>query len=154
MDLRARRIPNVVTLPGLVAGLALAGIMERGLPSGALAGAGLALLVSFPLVALGGLGGGDAKLMTAVGAFVGPGGLVSVALYSALAGGLLALLNVVRRRAFVPVMFNVWKLLLHLSSLGRHGERFSLESPGAHSIPYGLAIAVGTMGAWFFPLYW
>ena len=75
-DLRERRIPNKVTVPGLLAGLVIGAVLEGGFPQVALGGASLALLVSFPLVALGGLGAGDAKLLTAVGAFVGPGGLL------------------------------------------------------------------------------
>ncbi len=150
-DLRERRIPNRVTVSGLIVALLLASILEGGLPLGALAGAGVALLVTFPLVALGGIGAGDAKLLTAVGAFVGPGGLLSVFIYGGLAGGALAVANTVRRGAFLGVLVNMKNLLLHWVTLGRGGQRISLNSPGAQSIPYGLAIAAGALLTWFFP---
>lgn len=151
-DLRERRIPNKATVLGLLAGLVIGAFLQGGFPSSALAGAGLALAFSFPLVVVGALGAGDAKLLTAVGAFVGPLGLVSVALYTALAGGLLAVGNTVRRGAFLGVLVNMKNLLVHWITLGRHGERIALNSPGAQSVPYGLAIAAGALAAWAYPL--
>lgn len=151
-DLKERRIPNKVTASGLVIGLLLAVIAERAFPGSALLGAGVALVVSMPLVLLGGLGAGDAKLFTAVGAFVGIGGLFSVFVFGGIAGGILALGNTIRRGAFLGVLVNIKNLILYQITLGRHGERIRLDSPGAESVPYGLAIAAGALGAWFIPL--
>lgn len=151
-DLRERRIPNKVTVSGFLAGLVTVALLQGGFPLSALAGAGLALAVSFPLVALGGIGAGDAKLLAAVGAFVGPGGLLSVFIYGALAGGVLAVGNTLRRGAFLGVLLNMKNLLVHWITLGRHGERIALDSPGAESVPYGLAIAAGALVAWVYPV--
>lgn len=150
-DLKERRIPNKLTGPGLLAGLILGAAVEGGVPFAALAGAGLGLAICLPFVVLGGIGGGDAKLLMAVGAFVGPGGLLSVVLYGALAGGVLALGNAVRRGAIVPVLMNSGRLFVYLITLGRHGERYGLDSPHAHAVPYGLAIAAGALATWFYP---
>jgi prepilin peptidase CpaA len=151
MDLKERRIPNKLTGPGLLAGLFLGALAEGGVPFAALSGAGLGLAVCLPFVVLGGIGGGDAKLLMAVGTFVGPGGLLSVVLYGALAGGILALGNAVRRGAIIPVLLNSGRLFVYLITLGRHGERFGLDSPQAHAVPYGLAIAAGALATWFYP---
>jgi prepilin peptidase CpaA len=151
MDLRERRIPNWVTVPGLLAGLVTSAAVESGFPISALAGSCLGLLIALPFLALGALGGGDAKLLAAVGAFVGPGGLLSVALYGALAGGLLAVGSAIRRGTFISVLLNSGRLFVHLITLGRHGERFGLDSPDAHTVPYGLAIATGALATWFVP---
>jgi len=151
MDLRERRIPNRVTVPGLVAGLVTAAAVEGGFPLSALAGSSLGLFLGLPFLALGALGGGDAKLLAAVGAFVGPGGLLSVALYGALAGGLLAVGSAIRRGTLVSVLLNSGRLFVHLITLGRHGERLGLDNPHAHTVPYGLAIATGALATWFFP---
>jgi len=150
-DLRSRTIPNAITIPGLLAGLVLGALMQGGVPTSALLGAGLALLVGFPLFALGGLGAGDVKLFMAVGAFVGPGGLFSVLIYGGLAGGVLALASAVRRGALLSLLRNTLDLLLHWFTGGRIGKRLDLQAEEAHTIPYGLAIAAGGLLAWFFP---
>jgi len=151
VDVRDGRIPNWVTVPGLVAGLLIGAFLEGGVPLAALAGAGVALLVSFPLVVLGGLGAGDAKLLTAVGAFVGAGGLLPVLVYGALAGGVLTVGSLVRRRALLPALVNTKNLLIYWVSLGKAGQRIDLASPGAQTVPYGVAIAAGALLAWFLP---
>ena len=92
VDLRSSRIPNWLTFPAM--GFALAAHaclngVQGTLFSLAGLGAGLGLLLLVYLA--GGIGAGDVKLMAAVGAMVGPYGVFSVALLSALAGGLYAL---------------------------------------------------------------
>jgi prepilin peptidase CpaA len=92
VDLRSSRIPNWLTFPAM--GFALAAHtwlngVQGTLFSLAGLGAGLGLLLLVYLA--GGIGAGDVKLMAAVGAMVGPYGVLSVALLSALAGGLYAL---------------------------------------------------------------
>ena len=82
-DLRTRRIPNVLTF-----GAALAGLLYQ-FVSGGIDGLGHAALgwlvgaVIFILpFALGGLGGGDVKLLAALGAWLGPADVaLAVALY-------------------------------------------------------------------------
>jgi prepilin peptidase CpaA len=150
-DVRERRIPNLVTGPGLLVGLVLAAFAEGGFPGSALAGAGVALAATFPLVILGGLGAGDAKLLTAVGAYVGLGGLLPVLVFGGIAGGIMALASAVRRGAILGVLVNMKNLLLHHVTLGRRGHRIRLDSPGAATIPYGVAISAGALVAWFFP---
>ncbi len=72
-DLRFRRIPNWLVLVGLVLGFGLNTFLFglSGLERSAM-GMGLALLIYFPLYLLRAMGAGDAKLMAAVGAIVGP----------------------------------------------------------------------------------
>lgn len=80
-DIASRRIPNVLTLGGLVVGLAIhasAGAVGGGFLGG-LRGVGFALLGAFgcglvPFLAWrrGEMGGGDVKLFAAIGALVGP----------------------------------------------------------------------------------
>ena len=154
IDIRERRIPNKVTVPGLLAGLVLGAFLEGGFPLAALSGAGLALLATFPVHAVGGLGAGDVKLFTAVGAFVGAGGLLSVLVYGALAGGLWAIANAFRRGAILGVLVNTMKLILYGMTLGRAGYRVDMNSPEAqaHTVPYGVAIAAGALLAALFPI--
>jgi prepilin peptidase CpaA len=149
-DLKERRIPNALTATGILVGLAL-GLLQ-GQVAASFLGLGAALAVGLPLFALGAVGGGDAKLLGAVGALLGPTSLVSAILYAGLAGGAMTVLQAVRRGTIVPLLLRTFDLALWAVTLGRRGMRLSLDSPGAISIPYGAAIAVGALAAWFFPL--
>jgi hypothetical protein len=61
----------------------------------------------------------------------------------------LALAEAGRRGVVLPVLFRSRELVGHWASGGRAGERLTLASPGAVTIPYGVAIAVGSLAAWF-----
>src|SRR5262249_31013395 len=102
LDVRSRRIPNWLTGTGLIAALVLRSVMGRDSLVGGLSGAGLAALVSLPLFAIGALGGGDGKLLIAIGGFMGPGRLAGALLMIALVGGALAVLDAYRRGILVP----------------------------------------------------
>lgn len=102
-DLRARRIPNVLVVFGGLLGLGLQAALPagRGLFDASEPGSigwSPALLASVVLLAAGMLlwrsglfGAGDAKLLAAIGPYIGPAAVLPVLLYTLLAGGLLAL---------------------------------------------------------------
>lgn len=148
-DLASRRIPNVLTLTGLLAGLALRapdGLSAVG--AGAL-GATVALAVALPLVLAGGLGGGDAKLLAAVGAFVGLDGLPVVLLVTAVAGGTMALAVALRRGAMGETLGHARALVRRALPGGSDVAVRTLSTPGALAIPYGVAIGVGALAGWW-----
>ena len=72
-DLRSRRIPNWLVLPFLVAGFVVSGWLHgwHGLGQ-SLGGAALGLVIYGFLFWMGGMGAGDVKLCTAIGAWIGP----------------------------------------------------------------------------------
>lgn len=148
-DLRSRRIPNGLTFGAAAAALAY------GLVSGGLHGLGWAvagwtagLAVFLPFFLLRGLGGGDVKLMAALGAWLGPMSAVWVGLFGAIAGGPLALIMAASggytRRAFS----NLWGLLLFWRAAGiRPHPVLTLNGGGSEAprLPYALPILVGVM---------
>lgn len=144
-DYTSRRIPNVLTAGAFVVALALRALVGADVLLDGLAGACLALLIALPVFARRGIGGGDAKLLIAVGAFVGPSVLVPVLLATALVGGVMSLGAAALRGTLLPVLFNTRDLLGNVLTLGRRGARTSLDTPGAVSVPYGVAIALGTV---------
>lgn len=144
-DLRSRRIPNVLTF-GAAAGalgfhLADAGL--SGLGWSALGWVtGLALFL--PLFLLRGLGGGDVKLLAAIGAWLGPGPTVWLAIYTALAGGVMALVVAVSAGYFRQAFRNIWSLLMFWRVAGvQPHPGLTLDSPGAPRLPYAVPIAAG-----------
>lgn len=151
-DVRERRIPNRVTIFGTLLGIGLGALAQAGFPTASVVGAATGLVVTFPFFALGALGAGDAKLLAMVGTFVGPAGLLPVILYGGIAGGLLAVASSVRRGTFVPLLLRTRDLFIHFATFGRRGFRWTLDDPEAEAVPYGVAIAAGALGAWFFPL--
>jgi prepilin peptidase CpaA len=99
IDLRTRRVPNLLTAALTASGLAFAAIGISGLSLGAsVVGFVLGLALMLPGHLFGATGAGDVKLFAASGALLGPAAIVSAFFYTALAGGLLALLVAVRRQ--------------------------------------------------------
>ena len=144
-DLRTRRIPNVLTfgaaLGGLVAHTALEGT------TGALtAGGGLltGLLVFLPFFALGGMGGGDVKLLAALGAWLGSYETLYLALYSAAAGGPLALVVAFARGYLRTALANVLEMLRYWRMAGiRPVPHLTLDTPDAPRLAYALPMFLG-----------
>ncbi len=107
-DLRRREVPHWIA-PALVvlAALAIAGGFSDVTWSGFAGGAALGLAFTIPLYALGGFGGGDVKLVIALGAALGPVALLSTLFWVAVSGGLLAFVALIRGRrdlAYVPAI--------------------------------------------------
>ncbi len=148
-DLRTRRIPNALTITGLIVALLIRS--AHGLDAvgtGAL-GAALAFGVAFPLFALRGLGAGDVKLLAACGAFLGPSRLVIALLVTALLGGLMAIIAVLQRGALRRTLANCGAILTGAWTTSRRTGLPTLATRGAITIPYGVAIAAGALAGWF-----
>ena len=144
-DLRARRVPNVLTLGAAGAAVAFHAASPGG--SGlmfALGGWAVGLLLFLPLFVLRGIGGGDVKLLAALGAWLGPSLVLWVAAFAAIAGGVFALIVSARhgytRRAFS----NVWGLLSYWRVMGvTTHPGLTLDATTAPRLPYAVPMAAG-----------
>ncbi|MHB8353883.1 MAG: A24 family peptidase [Burkholderiales bacterium] len=90
-DIRERRIPNGLLVVAGVGALLLPLVVQSISVRALLAGASVGFLVFLPFYAVSAMGAGDIKLMAIVGAYLGPQGVLISALFTALAGGVLAL---------------------------------------------------------------
>ena len=156
VDARQRRIPNRLTYPTMLAGLLLQGALFgwKGLLL-ALAGGmffGGIFLVFYLVRAMG---AGDVKLAAALGCVVGLSASVQVLFATALFGGALAVVQMVRSRHIGETLRNT------LSVAGfhaRHGLQahpvINLANPRAARMPYGLAFAAGTLYWALSSLFW
>lgn len=149
-DLVARRIPNALTAAGVLMAPVLWGLAEGpAVALGSLAGAGLALAVGMALFALGAIGGGDAKLLVVTGAFLGPTRLVVALVITGITGAVLALGVAFATGRLFSTLSGAWRLSVHLTTLGHKGTPQSVAAPGALTIPYGVAIAAGSLMTWY-----
>ena len=146
LDFATARIPNWLTLPAAIGALAWHATVSGW--TGMLAGAtgwlvGIALLLGPWL--FGGLGGGDAKLMGTVGAFLGPKGCFVAFLGTALVGGVAA----VALLAWHGALGSTCRRWLRMGTLLTLGQT-AYEAPAAPErtprLRYGFAIALGTIG--------
>lgn len=157
-DVRTRRIPNVLVLAGMAAGLSLHALLARGaglfdVPFGALGimpaagGLVLGLLLLLPMYALSAMGAGDVKLMAMVGSFLGPRDTAGVVLATLLAGGVMALLVALYGGTLRKVLWNVKAMVLGsaLGALAGTGARMEEPVVPTGKLPYAVAIATGTL---------
>ena len=159
LDVRERRIPNWLVAGGMLCGLAVQALAPRGdglfasaawgsigLAQSLLGlGAGLALFMPFYL--LRAMGAGDVKLLAMVGVWLGPKLLLGATLLTLLAGGVLAVVLMLATRSSRQVLANV-RCILTTSLIGAQAGRlapFDAPAPGGARLPYGLAIATGTL---------
>lgn len=144
-DLRSARIPNLLTFSALAAALLFHGLAPSGsgLPA-ALLGVLAGLLVFFPFFALGAMGAGDVKLMAALGAWIGWQPVLQVALYGAIAGGVLALVLAMWRGYLRTALTNIAALLRFWAVEGiKPLPALTLEAGTGLRLPYALPIMVG-----------
>lgn len=146
-DWRSRKIPNWLTVPALVIGVAVNSYADgwQG-AKGSLEGAGLALVLLLPVVILRGLGAGDWKLMGAVGALLGPSLFLAVLTVSVLVAGAMAIVQMVRARRVVRTLKNLVVLVHGFIIFGlRPNPNVSLDDPESLKLPFGIAAAIGTL---------
>jgi prepilin peptidase CpaA len=152
-DIGARRIPNALVLALVASGSAAAATILRarvGL-TGAVEGLALGLALWAPFWLARVLGAGDVKLAAAIGAWLGPTGVLEASLLAAVAGGLLALAVLARRRRIGALAVGValWTDALRNGQLSK-----PLVDDRTNLLPYGVALAVGAALAGWLPAGW
>lgn len=146
-DLRTRRIPNVLTFGAAAAALLFhfaTGGVDGGVASISGWVVGLALLLA--PYALGSMGAGDVKLLGALGAWLGPGDTVWLALYTGIAGGAIAFVIAARHGYLRQAWFNIRLLLFYWQVAGvRPMAELTLENGNGPRLAYAMPILAGTV---------
>jgi prepilin peptidase CpaA len=146
VDWRSRRIPNWLTVTGLLVGLvANAAVGGWGGAKTSLLGAALGLALLFPFVLVRSLGAGDWKLVGALGAFFGPSQLLTVLLIAVLVAGLMAFGLIVLKGRLRQTATNILHILGSFLSLHLPGPEVSLDSKESLKIPFAVAVAVAVI---------
>ncbi len=147
IDVRTHRIPNILTFGSAAAAFGYYA-WAAGAPGLAASAGGWAIGVALflPMFLLRGMGGGDVKLLGAVGAWLGPWGVLYAGLYSVLAGGVLALVVGGMHGYLGKAFSNIWGLLGLWRTAGIQPlPGLTIEDSVGPRLAYGVAIAVGTL---------
>jgi prepilin peptidase CpaA len=153
-DVRYRRIPNWLTMAGVLAGIAMNTFLAWDSPhrwSGlffALKGMGLGFGLYLLLYAVRAMGAGDVKLMAAVGAMTGWEDWFGIFVLTALVGGIFAIALSIAKKRLGKTFWNVGFILSEMKQ-GRPAyvqrEELDVRNPKAVGLPHGAVIAVGTL---------
>ncbi|MCP4746519.1 MAG: prepilin peptidase [Desulfobacteraceae bacterium] len=146
IDLHTYKIPNLITLPAVSGALiyyygqhGLAGLLFS------LSGLGIGLLLLIIPYMMGGLGGGDVKLLGVAGAFLGARAVVAAFLYIAIIGGIYAVFFVLLHRNQFQGFFKNMKVSFYEFVLTRKiPPGAGALCTGQPKLKYGLAISLGT----------
>ena len=150
-DIKCGKIYNWLTLPAVLIGLAGHAIFG-GLTGGSppefrigLSGSAIGLAVGYlPLMVAflaGGIGGGDAKLMGAVGALTGWRFALSAMLYGFIVAAVMAIIVMLVKRITRQTLRRIWRSIVLAVGARQMTDPATPESP---KIPFGLALCIGS----------
>jgi len=144
-DVRYRRIPNPFVLATLISGIAINAIFG-GLAGvwASFAGCAIGFVLMFMLHLFGAMGAGDVKLFAAIGAVTGAHLILPTFVVVILTGGVLAIVSIIRAGVVMTTMQRVLQILVGLLP-GWEMPRFAVPSDRRHTIPYGVAITIGSI---------
>jgi prepilin peptidase CpaA len=151
IDARQRRIPNWLTFGLMLAGLGRAAAFGS---SGSLGHAGLGILAGagIPLVlyAISALGGGDVKLLAAIGAWVGAGPVVLIFMVEAVLGLGIVLTQAAAQRRTGALLRNSVVIAANFAGASEIGLRNAIEAGQAcqairRPLPFAVPVLVATL---------
>jgi prepilin peptidase CpaA len=144
IDMYTRRVPNAATMGIAGLGVLLAAThVSRVSVTGAILGFVIGLMLMLPGHFVGATGAGDVKLFAALGTLLGPSSVLIAFLYTALAGGILAVVVAIRRRSLAE---SVGRVATLVGTGGANVDKIEAKSVN-NRFAYAPAIAVGTLVA-------
>jgi prepilin peptidase CpaA len=149
-DVRRFRIYNTLTMPLLVGGIVYHATVAHtsGLLmsiAGVVCGGGVLLVMYL----LGGMGAGDVKLISGIGAWLGPSATLSVLIASSLATVVYGLIVLARHGGMARTLKNFQVMCYQIRAIGAHlvpeerVDSMPQDIAGQRRIPYGPMLVVG-----------
>jgi len=144
-DVRYRRIPNLLVLGLLIGGLTI-NISFGGFSGGvtSLEGFALAFLPMFLIHLFGAMGAGDVKLFGAVGSVIGVSMVPLTFVVVVMLGAVLAVYTMLRSGTMFSTLHGVLRIFVGIMP-GWEMPRFAIPPDRKHTIPYGVAIMLGSL---------
>lgn len=140
-DLKYHKIPNWLTLPAMLLGVVINLALNPGewyVPFAGLLAGFILLFIPF---ALGGIGGGDLKLLAALGAILGVRAVLWIFLIGGVAGGLFSALAIIFKMGFREGSIRIFSIFNAMGNVKNQDK--TVNSPSKQYIPYGLPIVFG-----------
>ena len=144
-DVRYRCIPNILVLSLIIGGLTINtsfGGLNGALTS--LEGLALAFLPMFLIHMFGAMGAGDVKLFGAVGSVIGVSMVPMTFVVVVMLGAVLAIYTMLRSGTIFSTMHGVLRIFVGIMP-GWEMPRFAIPPDRKHTIPYGVAIMLGSV---------
>jgi prepilin peptidase CpaA len=144
IDLYTQRVPNLLTFGIATFGLTFAVVrLSPHSVWSALGGLALGLVLMLPGHLIGATGAGDVKLLAALGTLLGPKGIALAFVFTAIAGGVLAVVVAMQRRLLAETIFRTATFVR--TGGANVGE---IEHAASHNrFAYAPAIAIGALVA-------
>lgn len=149
------KVPNAITFPMIIAGWLYSsvayGVAGDGWYMGLLwsiGGTAVGLACLYPFYAIGGMGGGDVKMLAAVGAWVHSSITISAFFLSAFIGGLMAVLMIVCSKSATKHYYQFFGILNEIVAVKDPEKLSEIAAARKHTmrlLPYGIPIAIGTI---------
>lgn len=150
IDLWIGKVPSWLTYPAVLAALvghSIIGGWHGGPGQIGLSGSLLGLVVGFgPMLVfwlLGGIGGGDTKLMGALGALGGWRFVLAVLIYSMAAAAVMAVVVMIQRGIVLRTLKRMWNML----SLTLSGVKPAAPPEDSPQVPFAVAVCVGVLAS-------
>lgn len=148
-DLTKLKIYNWLTFPSLLLGLIISFFNGVGFFN-SLLGFLIAFAISFAFYAVGGFKGGDVKLMSSIGAWIGKSLVLTNLLYIFIAGGVLGLIFAIKNGTLMPTLRKIYMFTFAAFTPGMNAKEEVKESINK-PMPYALAIFTGTVLTLLYP---
>jgi prepilin peptidase CpaA len=144
-DIRWRKIPRSLTTVAVAVGLLFH------LAFGGFVSALIATLIAFGVglsfFQLGAIGGGDVKLITALGALLGLDRWILAMEVAVLAAAVIGVAQALRRGMLRQMLRNIGELVKWLGGRGVAHPTIHVRNPALLRAPFGVAAALGTLFA-------
>lgn len=150
IDGRALKVPNWLTFPFVLSGLAY-GLIAHGWSGlgAALLGTAVGMALLLPLYAIGGMGAGDVKLFMGVGAWMGSEVTFHAFLVLSIVGAIMAVAMVIWSgdwRRHMGLFGTIVREIVVIRDPVALSEIAARRKPSMMLLPYGIPIAVGSIG--------
>jgi Flp pilus assembly protein protease CpaA len=145
-DVRVRRIPWWLTVPGIGAGVCFGAITSTPRQfAGWMAITALTFAAGFVLYIASILGGGDGKLLTCVAAMAGPGMFAECIAWMLITGVVVSIAILTWTRALVPFARRVGVSLVQFMRSGTISDPMEGREP--HRMPFAVVVCGGVLTA-------